>query len=67
MAERAKQQEPRTFVKKVGDQTFSRQVTSPQAAVEANFDGYFEQAPAKSGAASSSGRSSSGGSGNSSS
>jgi hypothetical protein len=38
----------RTFVKKVGDETVTRQVTSPQAEVEAKFEGFVEQAPAKS-------------------
>ena len=58
MADRAEQQ-TRTFVKKVGDETLTRSITSARAEVEARFDGYFpedEVAPK-------SGKSSSGGGG----
>lgn len=40
--------EPRTFVKKVGDKTLTREVTSAAGEVEARFDGYLEKPAAKS-------------------
>jgi len=41
MAESAESgSEPRTFVKKVGDQTLTRRVTTPLSEVAARYDGY---------------------------
>jgi hypothetical protein len=42
--------EPRTFTKKVGGETLTRQVTSATAEVSALFDGFTEK-PAKASAA----------------
>lgn len=49
-----------TYVKKVGDQTFTREVNSPQAKVAAEYDGFTEKTTKSSSSSSSSTTSGSG-------
>lgn len=46
-------QKSRTFSKKVGDQTLTREVTNAESEVAARFDGYAEKQPTKTSAAAS--------------
>ncbi len=43
MADTSKKFQTRTFTKKVGDETKTRQVTSPQAEIAARFDGFYPE------------------------